>query len=113
MSSVNFTIRDAVAAVVKQNQDDAQRRWDETSINTHLVPRAIQQLRSDRPDLFFGAYGSEVFKPGLEDPLPFADEGYSAFVEALLALVNESEEESVAQGTAGMADARSERSRRS
>lgn len=112
MASSNFTIDDAIQAVREQIEDDLGVRIEDTDILTLHVPKVLQQLRSDRPDLWHGAYGTENFKPGQSDPVPFDDMGFNAFVEALLASVEEKEDEAMADGSAQGADARSERARR-
>lgn len=113
MSSANFNFADVLDAARAQFHDDPQRRITDTDLITITVPRALQQLRADRPDLFFGLYGTENFKPSITDPIPFDDAGYTALVEAVIAIVNEGEDESIGDGTASFADQRSERARRS
>lgn len=112
MASANFTVDDAIQAVREQIEDDASRRIDDTDILNLHVPKVLQQLRADRPDLWIGAYGTESFKPAQTDPLPFDDMGFNAFVEALLASVEEKEDEAMSDGSAAGADARSQRARR-
>lgn len=111
--SVNFTFEDAIVAVRKQLNDDAQRRITDQEVLDLVLPRVYQQLYSDRPDLFLGSYGAVNFKPGLQNAIPFDDVGFNAFVEALIAAIMERAEESVSMGQAQGADGRSERARRS
>lgn len=113
MASTNFTFQDVLDHVREQLNDDAQRRWDDTDILNRYLPAAFQQLRADRPDLFVGLYGTENFKPSAQDPLPFDDLGFTTLVEALVARIQGSEEESAGSGVAGVADSLSERARRS
>jgi hypothetical protein len=110
--STNFTIDDAIQATRQQLQDDAQRRYDDVTILTQYVPRVMQQLYSDRPDLFVGSYAVVNFKPGQMDPLVFDDVGFNSFVEGLVAAIESQSDESVSSGVAGMADQKSERARR-
>ena len=112
MSSSNFTYDDAIQAARQQIQDDAQRRWTDNDILTFILPRVLQQLRTDRPDLWIGQYGTEVFKPSQTAAIPFDDSGFNTLVEALIAAVNEEQDESASDGVASLADARSERARR-
>jgi hypothetical protein len=113
MSSANFTYDDVIQAARLQLNDKAQRRWPDADIMTYVLPRALQQLRSDRPDLFIGLFGSEVFKPSQSAPLQCDDAGFDALVEAVLAKVNEGEDEAANSGVSNMADARSQRDRKS
>lgn len=112
MSSSNFTYDDAIQAARQQIQDDAQRRWSDNDILTYILPRVLQQLRADRPDMWIGLYGTENFKPSQTAAIPFDDAGYNTLVEAIIAAVNEEQDESANDGVAAMADAKSERSRR-
>lgn len=112
MSSTNFTYGDAVGAARESLQDAAQRRWPDATIFTYVLPRVLQQLRSDRPDLFIGTFGSENFKPTDEDVLP-DDMGFNTLVEAIVAAILKQEEESAGSGSAAAADFTSERSRKS
>lgn len=112
MSSANFTYDDAIQAARKQLNDDAQRRWSDNDILTLVLPRVLLQLRSDRPDLWHGLYGTENFKPAQLDPLPFDDVGFNALAEALIAAINEQDAENSTSGVATFADSRSERARK-
>lgn len=113
MSSTNFTYDDAIQATRKQLNDDAQRRWPDVDILNYVLPRVLQQLKTDRPDLFIGLYRTENFKPSQTDPIPFDDAGFNALTEALIAAVNEQDAETTSSGVATFADSRSERARRS
>lgn len=113
MSSTNFTFDDVIQAVRQRLQDDAGRRIDDSDILNRYLPGEYQQLWNDRRDLFFGLYGANInFKPSQQDPLPFDDAGFTALVEAVIAAINESEEEAVSSGVAGMADTKSQRARK-
>lgn len=112
MASSNFTFDDAIQAARRQLNDDAQRRWTDADILAIYLPRVYAQLAADRPDLFVGT-GGVTFKPAQMDPIPFDDAGYNPFVEALVAAIMETQEESVSMGQAVGADQRSERARRS
>jgi hypothetical protein len=112
MSSANFTYDDVIQAARQQIQDDAQRRWTDAAILTYILPRVLQQLRADRPDLWIGLYGTEAFKPSQSAAIPFDDAGYNTLVEALVAAINEEQDESASDGVAAFADSRSERARR-
>lgn len=117
MPSANFTFDDAIQAVRHQLNDDAQRRWTDSDINTFILPRVYQQLVADRPDLFVGlGIGVSTglnLKPAQMDPIPFDDSGFTAFVEALLAATREKDEEASSARKAAEADARSQRAKRS
>ena len=114
MASTVFTIDDAIQAARQSFEDEAQRRIDDVEILTYHVPRALQQLYSDRPSLFVGhaTLGAVNFKVAQMDPLPFDDNGFNDFVEAIIASVESKDEEAVAAGVAGMADAKSQRARK-
>jgi hypothetical protein len=113
MASSNFTYGDVIDAARKQLNDDAQRRWNDSDIIAYYLPRALQQLRADRPDLWYGNYGAENFKPSAADPLVFDDAGFNTLVEALLSIIHSEDEEASSASSAGFNDAKSERSRRS
>lgn len=112
MASTNFTYQDVLDSTREALQDSAQRRWDDSEIQNYTLPRVLQQLRGDRPDLFIGLFGTEDFKPSMDDAIPFDDLGFNTLVEALVAAILKQEEESAGSGSAAAADYSSERSRR-
>lgn len=113
MASSNFTWDDAIQAARESLQDAAQRRWGDAEILTFVLPRVLQQLRADRPDLFIGLFGAENFKPSQTDPIDMDDLGFNSLVDAIVAAILKQDEESAGSGSAQAADFTSERSRKS
>lgn len=111
MASSNFTYQDAVDQARELLDDDAQRRWSDDDINSRYVPRVLQQMRSDRPDCFLDVLTTLNPKPAIDAACAFADELFPAFVEALVAAIHGSQEETAGGGQAAMADARAERAK--
>lgn len=111
--STNFTFDDVIQHVRMKLNDNAQRRWPDSDIMSFFVPAAYQQLRADRPDAFMGftKFGTENFKPSQADPLPFADEVFTEFVDMVLASIQMQSAEAVNAGTAAQADGMAQRSR--
>lgn len=113
MASANFTYDDAIQAVRERLNDDAQRRTSDEDILNRYLPGVLAQLRADRPDLWYGTYGTETYKPGQMDAIAFDDAGFESLVDALYAAIQAVDEESARTGLAGFADMRSERARKS
>lgn len=111
MASANFIYQDVLDAVRTQIGDESQRRWPDATILSRTIPRALSQLRSDRPDIWHGVYGTENFKPTAVTACPFDDVGFDALVQAVVSLLNEQSEEAGSDGLAVLADMKSERNR--
>lgn len=108
-----FTYLDAIDAARERLDDEANMRVTDDEILSMHLPRALQQLRADRPDLWLGLYGTEAFKPTtLSATMPFADEGFTPLVDALVAGLAGKQDEPSATPKESMADARSERARK-
>jgi hypothetical protein len=112
-ASTQLRFSNALDAAREDLNDDAQRRWPDTDLMNYVVPKVLAQLRADRPDLFVGSFTSMNLAPVIEDFLPFDDEGFFSFVEAIVASVLGQSEESVGRGKEAAADGKSERARKS
>lgn len=111
MASANFTYQDAVDQARELLDDDAQRRWSDADINLRYVPRVLQQMRTDRPDAFLDVLTTLNPKPAIDAACAFSDVIFPAFVEALVAAIHGSQEETASGGQAALADSRAERNK--
>lgn len=112
MASANFTYQEAVDQAREILQDSAKRRWTDEDIRVRYLPRVLAQLRADRPDAFLGGYATFDPSPAaLSAACAFEDDVFNAFVEALVAAVQASEDEAAGPAQSGVAEGRAERAK--
>lgn len=87
MSTV-LTYFDVLQSVRERMGNDENLRITDDEIMDSYMPRALAQLRMERPDLYQGLYGSETFKPTDTSAfIQIPDSGFVRLVETLVALL--------------------------
>lgn len=85
----------------KNGTDDSQCRTSDAILLAY-ANAAIERLRLNRPDLFFGQFEAAYVKKNLADPMPIGDEYRAALADFVTARAETPDDEAVDEERAGL-----------